>query len=547
MKKNLLPFIVCILLTTQLSAQEDLKTQSISIFKNGKSFVLKQGKVKTTNKVYTINKIPNALFGTLWFSGKDSKIVEVSSKLEVVSEAIERKASTFTDLLFANKGKEVSIITSDDKIYTGIVEDYDLPEEINTIMQLKETEIKAKYNSDFRLFPIESPVLILKMNNKWVSIAPSLIKTIEFMDRPERTAKFNINIEKPLINVKFDGSGDQTLNMMFLQNGISWTPTYLLELKSPTEATLKLQAEVLNDAEDIANTDINFVIGVPNFKYANQSAILTTFNNVIAPRMENFGADFSQRFSNAMMASYSDVSFDESNETFSNVDPEASGELYFYNIKNVSLDKGARAYYPIFTSPIKVRHFYECNLSAPQDERSYQNYNGMEDFSFNPKLSNVFHTLEITNNTNQPFTTGSVMIVEGEKKRPLAEDLITYTGVGQKSFIKLTQAPDISVKEQEKVISTKDNVKSRNGYSYRLLTIQNDITIVNSKNTDVDMILNKTIIGKSKTSNVQYSSIQVPNSDSNSLNLLDKLSFNINLKAGQKQVITYIYEIYVRE
>ena len=61
---------------------------------------------------------------------------------------------------------------------------------------------------------------------------------------------------------------------MYLSRNLNWTPTYLIELVDEEKARLTLRAEVINNTEDIENTNVNFVVGVPNFKDANQYSSL---------------------------------------------------------------------------------------------------------------------------------------------------------------------------------------------------------------------------------------------------------------------------------
>ena len=70
---------------------------------------------------------------------------------------------------------------------------------------------------------------------------------------------------------------------MYLRKGLGWFPNYVVNLKGEEEAEIILRALVVNDAEAIENANINFVVGVPNFKYNN---ILTpmTGNQSLIPR-----------------------------------------------------------------------------------------------------------------------------------------------------------------------------------------------------------------------------------------------------------------------
>ena len=525
--------IACIIsvsvIPLQLIAQPELKTKSISVFKDGKSFVVKEGKVSATDKIYTLSEIPPALFGTFWFTGITSDISRVVSKTDLVDENTQRLAITFSELLSLNEGKPITVTTNDGKIYSGKVEDFDIPANTGTISPL-ETE---------RSFIPQMPaVVMLKMDNKWISFEPSAIKSIEFAEKPERVLKSVNKVGKQQIKVHFLQGGQQGLNMMYLQNGISWMPVYKLELLSDTEARLKLQAEVINDVEDIRNTDINFVVGVPNFQYANQAATLVSYVNQLRNIYPE--ANFSNYVQSRGTANY-DLA-DAVVTTNSNVAASNAEDLYFYSIKNADLEKGSRAHYPLFTLPIKIRHLYECSLSAITDENYYRSE---DNFSFGTKASSpVFHVIEVANDTNTPFTTGAVMVTDGAGN-PLAQDELKYTAKGLKSCVKLTHAPDVRVEEKEKIIDTKTAVKNRNGYSYNLVTIQNEVKIINTKNKSIDMSLNKTLLGKCLNATITYD-IQSRVSSGN-FNPSETLKFSASIPANGTEKFTYTYEVYVRE
>lgn len=546
--KNFILIFSILLLSVQAIAQTEMQTKSISVFKNGKSFVIKEGSVKTSNNIYTLDKMPNALFGTLWFSADQTKIKQIVSKMEENNEPIERKAIGFRDLLYANKGKQLTITSTDDKTYTGTIEDFELSEEINILMQLRQTELAESYGTsiDFRLFPTDQQVILIKIDNKWLSLNPLNIKTIEFSEKPENMVKLNVKAKKPVVKVTFDKGGNQMLRMMYLQNGISWTPTYLLVLNSENEATLRLQAEVSNSVEDIVNTDMNFVVGVPNFRFAGNPSILNSIiGKIVTKYAENFNSY--DMFSNAILSTQmmgrntSSSSYEDSDNNSNMAEGESSEDYYFYNIKNVSLEKGANAIYPLYNKPITIKHLYECNLNET-DNSSYI-YNSYKNYSFDTKKSNVYHSIEIKNNTTDPLTTGSVMIVDKSNK-PLAQDLIKYTGVGQSSFVKLTQSPDIRVEQTETVIDTRKDAKKLNGYSYDLVTIQSEIEIVNSKKQSVNMAISKQFEGNIKNVSIKYNNRTTV--EKRNLNPTNDLELRPTLQAGETIKIIYSYEAYIQ-
>ncbi|MCL1865552.1 MAG: hypothetical protein FWF73_07055 [Spirochaetes bacterium] len=542
--------IICATVAVSLNAQSVLKTKSISIFKDGKSFVIKEGSVPAKDREYMLDKIPNALMGTFWFSGKNSYIKQVVSSQQQIDEPVERKANSFSDLLFANKDKEIVITTNDGKTYSGVVEDFDLPEEINSYLQLKEAELSEYYaaprGGSFVIYNPATQVFSFKMNNKWISLSPMEIKSIEFTTKPDYMVKSKIKVKKPVIKIEFEKGGNQGLNMMYLQDGISWTPTYLLTLLSDTEANLKLQAEVINDVEDIKDTEINFVVGTPNFKYANQPATLNTWTQMAQRLSSSSGYD--SKFSNQMVSAkvYRESAdyameapaFNQNNEA------EENEDFYLYNIKDINLDKGARAHFPLFESKVKIKHMYECSLSTMNKNRDRYDDDEDESYSFDAKYNNVYHSIEILNDTKNPFTTGPVMIVNGVTDKPVAQDLLKYAGTGLTTSIKLTQSSDIRVEDKEKVKQISNNYIKIDDSKYKIATVQGEVVIINSKNKDLNFSLSKTVIGKLNSVSEKY--VVTSRIKRNDVNQSESFNIKMVLKGKETKKVTYTYQIYVR-
>src|SRR5690606_1630555 len=73
------------------------------------------------------------------------------------------------------------------------------------------------------------------------------------------------------LSFKLEGAEKkQTLNIMYFRPGIRWIPTYrvaLNEKKDKKTAGISLQAELLDEAEDLDDVPVDIVVGVPNFRF----------------------------------------------------------------------------------------------------------------------------------------------------------------------------------------------------------------------------------------------------------------------------------------
>jgi hypothetical protein len=135
------------------------------------------------------------------------------------------------------------------------------------------------------------------------------------------------------------------------------------------------------------------------------------------------------------------------------------------------------------------------------------------------------------------------------KISPISQDLLKYTSLKDDVNVKLTEAPDVSVKFSEKEISREVNKKSvkesnnRVRY-YDLVTVEAEIEIQNFKAKDIRMDTKRSTIGKLlETSEKWLLAPRLQNYDS--YNPSTDVCWELDVKSGETKKIIYKYEIYV--
>ena len=142
------------------------------------------------------------------------------------------------------------------------------------------------------------------------------------------------------------------LTVGYLEHGLGWTPSYLISLQDEKTAQITMQSVLVNDAEDLKNADLFFVVGVPNFAYANIPSPMALQQSLLdfmqAASRENEAK--SARYSNALSGQAIGGLLDfeaPAAPGFSTTVGELPGtqeeDLFLYSRKNVTLAKGERA------------------------------------------------------------------------------------------------------------------------------------------------------------------------------------------------------------
>ncbi len=231
-----------------------LKTTSVAAFKNGLGFFVRQGPAHLSSGQARIPFVPQATLGTLWLAPNDSgtSIAElVAYKYKVTKE---RGVTTIEELLRNDTGKTVTILYNN-KEYSGQVLGF--TDATNT----PDSSIPGIPGPAFTLAP-RTGLLLFKSENKVFTMNPQFVSLVSQPDTP------NIAVKEPeeakALRFTLKGAGDTAnLTMGYLQKGLGWTPSYSISLQDDKTARITMQAVLVNDAEDLVDADVFFVVGVP--------------------------------------------------------------------------------------------------------------------------------------------------------------------------------------------------------------------------------------------------------------------------------------------
>lgn len=521
--RNLFLLVICVVTTFNAMSQT---RQAISVFKNGTGFFVKKPDLTWKGNVGTIESVPDALFGTIWFSTLDNSIKTTISEFQKIAE----KASTLFELLKANMGKRVKINLNSNESFEATID-----------------STEANYAT-------------LKTKDGWRTIADNTIRSIDFTDKPNY--EFVRDKTKRVISIERSKSSTADVDMMYMQRNIGWVPCYQIDLKEGNgKGSLVLSANFSNDAEDLLNAHLNLVVGVPNFTYASLLSPLISDQNVqdfIAMLEGKSGGYYkekvmqsitTQRLSNAStMATDYDGNDEENNGEVTVLSKE---DLYFYEIPGiVNLKKGARAIYELIHSDIQYEHIYETMLTSNSNNGYDYNYNTNQ-VSENKKPSEVWHSIQFKNTTGQPLTTGAAIVIRTEQgtAKPMSQDKLNYTVVGGKAKIKMTLSPDIEVFAKEEEKSRQEKIKEKDGYYYDLLTIEAKINIHNYKGNTVKLNIGRKIWGDMQNCTDPWKVTKLAPDYYYSNYYYGKknnVEWIVNLKANEEKEITYQYKVYLR-
>lgn len=530
----------------------DLKPVSIATFKNGLAFVVREGSVKLASGEARIPFVPMATLGSLWVAPNDpgtsiEELVAYRSN-ETKSTAV----GSVEQLLTANPGKVVTV-TYGNKEYTG------------EIVGLRDTERKEVpgNESENELRPVtvqpEPQFLLLKSEGKLVALSLGGIGTVSFP--PDAILRVDHTEQVKALRLRVKGANDHAnLTMGYLEKGIGWTPSYLVSLKDEKTAELTLQAVVTNDAEDIRNADVFFVVGVPNFAYADIPSPMALEQSLAELMKDAEGGMGARRssFSNALTGQFQagigsgvggGIGSGASGD-FSSVVSDLVGapeeDLFLYSHGGTTLKRGERATYNVFSASVPIEHLYQWNIpdtSRVDAFNNIQNNATSENTPDGSTMNSVWHSIRMKNSTKFPWTSAPGLVISGTK--PVAQDTLPYAPRGASSTLRITIATDVRASQQELEVDRKMSVPLRSSNNFDLVTVEGTLKLENYKPKDIHLIIHKSLRGEvtSMTNNGKAEKIAHGIASDNPASLI---SWDLTLKAAEKEEITYRYKVFVR-
>ncbi|GEM_PF-2362308 len=516
------------------SAENELKPKTVAVFKNGYGFFVSEGEFETENGWAKTGSVPEAALGTFWL-GTGEKNVLIEEAITCLEETTkEINAISMIELLKANIGNKVEVIVRpDSSIIAGIlkaVPESDSTSRTSSSMYSLSASYHPYSDAQFVLISTDEGDVAVEMSDFIRVKFPENHSTSLEVESKEEKLKFKVPVE----------AGTATLRASYFRDGISWVPSYLINIDDEKKASLTMKAILINDAEKLENTDVSFVIGYPNFKYAGIDSPLclgqTLAQFVRTLQRGGVPAASAGAFSNIMTQTvqiapdpryYDSGSSDEDRYDYTTIPGlpgNSESDLFVYRKSGVTLDKGERGYYPILTDRVDFQDIYKWDVSGSDSEQQ------------------VWHFLRLINSTDHPWTTAPVLVVN-DGSVPLSQDTINYTPKKASTDVRLTAAVNVQAESQE--VETDREIKKRwyHGY-YDLVTLEGELYLKNFTPEKIKIEVTKNLTGVVLESNHEGKAAK-DGSRLERLNPNSSVSWEVTLEPGEDITLEYKYRQYV--
>jgi len=452
-----------------------LPIREITVFKDGHAMLLHEGELPVDPAGNVVMEgLPQPVMGSFWPYSADPKaplsaVVAGHRKVKV-----DRDAASVADLLSANKGAQVTLMTrSRGEAISGT------------------------------LVSIQGGFLLLKGTEGLRPIALDAVDTVTIRDRSE--TRLTEEQDRTALTLRLDWGAQPAaktarVGMMYLQKGIRWIPSYRIDIDGKGKATVKLQATLVNELADLENVDAHLVVGVPSFAFKDTPDPVSLQRTVAAlSRYFQQESQTAYAFGNSIYSQSSRAGEVrrgvEAAPAEAPAGDDSKEDIFVFPVKKLSLKKGEVLVLPVAEFAVDYKDVFTVDIpmTPPRDVQARMAGRApseAERLHFAPK---VMHKIRLTNKTATPITTAPALILQNG--RLLAQGMTTYTSVGGQSDVEITTAVDIQVKKTETEKDRVPNALKWRGDNFQQLFLEVRVCLSNYRKVPVEVEVTRVVLG----------------------------------------------------
>ncbi len=532
------------------SSELELKTERAIIFKDGYGLIVKRGVATTDDRgeVYTDDVPDAAVLGSFWATPKEGRLLNlVAGWREVSREEIRAKTCTdVIEVLQANAGKRCRLQLSDNTCLSGVIHQVLVEETRAPLTDAHRAAFgdlaellaapgrprsaasvpRGMYGSarpgsngpeaaGLTVSGIRGTHFVLRTGDGDVLLSAAEVRRLT-IDDMRTTLQRTLTAEKRTKRLVFrfaEPGRRREVLIAYFRPGLRWIPTYRIDLDDRAEektAKIAMQAELLNEAEDLVRAAVDVVVGVPNFRFRGLPSPLIlegALRNALAEAAPQLMGQFRNDLSNALFTQRVGEHRGPAPQPGEGrpaaaveLPPELTAgdaqELFVYHVDRLTLRRGERAIVPIFTAESPYRDVYTWDVVVKRNDVAASPSGSGVASPLVLSKNEVWRQVELTNTTGSPWTTGAVMLMQGGQ--PLAQELLTYTSPKGVCRVPITVAVDLRGDFSEEETDRELNALTWMRQHYAKIFQRATVGLRNYKSKAVDAVISLRFGGRAE-------------------------------------------------
>lgn len=527
-----------------------LRVDRVALFKNGIGYISASGELPAGARTVVLGDMPIPSLGTFWVGYPSNLAVRgIVGSVEDAGET--EPARSVPMMLAANIGRDVKIVFANGEVAEGRIE--------SVSRQEQPDRGASPYIAGTRTRPaVYDPfggswlVLLKGAQGNTVTFGAQAASRVEFLGSAGVATSVVSTVRRPRIRMDLEQPAKgERVGVSYLARGITWSPSYMIDLTDAKTARLYAKALVINEAADLKGARLELVTGFPNIQFgdiASPIAMATPLADYLNALQSGRNDRRSSRGAMTQQIAFNSfdngAGFDQGSQPLPAYSTAAAGsvaeDLYLYPAGSIDLKRGETGYVPLFTTDAAYEHIYVWKIADLIDEDDhYRRENPNE----RRPGEEVWHSCRLTNASKMPWTTAPAEFVKDGQF--VGQDICYYTGPGAKTTIRINRAMNVLADQAEFEVSRNRNAANFHGSSYDLVQVRGELKVRSALDRAVSLEVTKDLSGEVKEMTPAAKDAMTARG-LRGVNPRHTLTWTIELKAGEEQTLTYVYQVYVR-
>jgi len=492
------------------------KIVAADLFKNGLAVVTCEVTLGKAGD-YRLDSVPKPVHGTFHIDA-GSATVEAAVKVRDVAVPADEAGSG--DLQNDLAGKNVLLVLK------GAT-----PKSVRgTMLKLKPT--KGGEAAARRFLVLQGPA-------GRVFVDPADVATVEVTEDKGAT----VTRKRPQLVLTLSGTDKpQTkVTLRYLTHGLSWAPSYRLDISDPKTLKLEQNAVVRNELADLDGTAVRLISGYPNVQYARVRSLLgpnTTLASFFAELDNRYGGFGASVISNSVMSQQVVDNFRSPVSAALGATPTGEGvDLHYQSIGKRTLADGETLSLTVAKGRAEYARIVEWTAGDTRDEYGRYQDRGRSD------ETEPWDALKFKNPLAFPMTTAPATVVANGGFN--GQRTSYWVNAGEEMVLRVEKALSVRTRavEYEKPTGDRDLVwiGSR---QYRRATVEGELSVSNNRKETIQLVIRRKFSGElQKAEGEPKSNLLVEGVYS--VNKRQELTWELPLKGGEVKTLKYSYTVLV--
>lgn len=522
------------------------KVVSVALFKNGLAVIKRQVPLQGAG-IYRIEDVPEPVHGTFLVESNGP----VEARVEVRKFLARNQPQLGTHLQDELIGLKVTINGRSSK--SPIV---------GTVIGVPKPEIDSaassmlSRSSSIPTSHAASRFLLLKTEKGISYFDIGEIVSLEAEGKPQPKELEMESRPVLLLDAPAKGTGDNAM-ISYLAHGLSWAPSYKVDLTDAKRLTIEQNAAIRNELADLSDTEISVISGYPSVQFGEvvsplaASQTWTHFFQQLGNRKSVNAFNNSFVMQNSAYNVASNIASIHGGDTSPTIAPNSGDtiDLFYHSIGKRTLKKGDAFTLTTGTAQVDYERVVEWSIPDNRDEWGTPNSNRRIDPSTGEALQDdVWDALKFKNALPFPMTSAPAMVVTAGKFS--GQGQVLWTNRNEEATLRVNKALSIRARHVEyenqmgEPGQAERDLVYLGGRRFRKVTVNGELRLCNHRPSETKMIIKRQFSGDYVKGD-ESPKIDLREEGVWTVNKRNELTWSLSLKPAEERTVKFQYTVLI--